>query len=94
MKTITIEVPDDLGAAVGKSDADLPRALRLAAAIQWYCEGLLSNIKGAELAGVTRVEFINALERANVSSFPTNDRELKDELKRRIAANRLAAASG
>ncbi len=33
MKTITIEVPEDLGAAVAASDEDLPQALRLAAAI-------------------------------------------------------------
>jgi hypothetical protein len=33
MKTITIEVPDNLGGVVAESDDDLPRALQLAAAI-------------------------------------------------------------
>ena len=47
MKTMTIEVPDDLSVAVGKSEADLPDAFRLAAAIQWYSEGLISQGKGA-----------------------------------------------
>jgi len=34
MKTITIEVPDNLNVGVAESEDDLPRALRLAAAIQ------------------------------------------------------------
>ena len=36
MKTITIEVPDNLSGAVAESDDDLPRAVLLAAAIQRY----------------------------------------------------------
>jgi Uncharacterised protein family (UPF0175) len=46
MKTITIEVPDDLSVAVVESEEDLPRALRLAAAIQWYSQGWISQGKG------------------------------------------------
>jgi predicted HTH domain antitoxin len=88
MKTVTIEVPDDLGIAVGKSEADLPRAVRLAAAIQWYSEGLISQGKGAELAGLTRVEFIDALGRANVGAIQTSVEELEAELERSIDAHR------
>jgi predicted HTH domain antitoxin len=88
MKTVTIEVPDDLSAAVGKAEADLPRAFRLAAAIQWYSEGLISQGKGAEIAGLTRVEFIDALGRANVSAIKTSVEELEAELERSIDAHR------
>ena len=58
MKTITIEVPDNLSGAVAESDDDLPRAVLLAAAIQWYSQGLISQGKGAELAGLTRAGFL------------------------------------
>ena len=47
MKTITIEIPDSLSLAVAESEEDLPRALRLAAAIHWYSQGLISQGKGA-----------------------------------------------
>lgn len=88
MKTITIEVPDNLSVAVAESEDDLPRALRLAAAIQWYSQGLISQGKGAELAGLTRAEFIDALGWANVSALQTTVEELKAEMERPVDASR------
>jgi hypothetical protein len=58
MRTITIEVPDQLPSAVAASDEDLARAFRLAAAISWYDRGLISQGKGAEIAGLTRAGFL------------------------------------
>ena len=43
--------------------------LRLAAAVKWYELGKLSQAKAAELAGVSRAEFISALGRFQVSPF-------------------------
>lgn len=81
MKTITIEVPDNLGGAVAESEDDLPRAIRLAAAIQWYSQGLISQGKGAEIAGLTRVEFLDALFHANVPACQVTVEELQEELR-------------
>ena len=47
MRTITIEVPDNLPLAVAASDEDLSLAFRLAVAIFWYDRGLISQGKGA-----------------------------------------------
>jgi predicted HTH domain antitoxin len=69
MKTITIEVPDNLSLAVAESEADLPRAMRPAAAIQWYSQGRISQGKGAELAGLTRAGFLQALSDASVDAL-------------------------
>ena len=55
MRTITIELPDELPAEVAASDESLAREFRLAAAIYWYDRGLISQGKGAEIAGLTRV---------------------------------------
>jgi predicted HTH domain antitoxin len=79
MKTITIEIPDDIPLAFAASEEDLSRQVRLAAAIFWYDQGLISQGKGAELAGLTRVEFIDALGRANVSAIQTSVEELRAE---------------
>jgi predicted HTH domain antitoxin len=80
MKTITIEIPDDLPLEFAASDEDLARQFRLAAAILWYDQGLISQGKGAELAGLTRVEFIDALGPANVSAIQTSVEELRAEM--------------
>jgi predicted HTH domain antitoxin len=66
----------------------LSATFRLAAAIQWYGEGLISQGKGAEIAGLTRVEFIDALGRANVSAIQTSVEELQAELERSVDAHR------
>ncbi len=65
MKTITIEIPDDLTHAAGASDEDFTRDAWLALAILWYDRGMISQGKGAELAGLTRAEFIDELGSAN-----------------------------
>jgi predicted HTH domain antitoxin len=80
MKTITIEVPDNLPLAISESEEDLPGALRLAAAIQWYSQGLISQSKGAEIAGLTRADFLDALFHAKVPASQVTPEELAEEL--------------
>jgi predicted HTH domain antitoxin len=82
MKTITIDIPDNLGGAVAESDDDLPRAVLLAAAIHWYSRGLISQGKGAELAGLTRAGFLRALSKAKVDALQVTPEELRAELER------------
>jgi predicted HTH domain antitoxin len=82
MKTITLEMPDDAVALNWCSEDEFPGQLRLAAAIFWYDRGLISQGKGAEIAGLTRAEFIDALGRANVSAIQTSVEELQAELER------------
>ncbi len=81
MKTITIEIPEDLPAAVGASDEEVAREAQLALAILWYDRGWISQGKGAELAGLTRAEFIDELGRANVSAIQTSADELREEME-------------
>jgi predicted HTH domain antitoxin len=88
MKTITIEIPEDLPRAVGASDEDIAREAQLALAILWYDRGLISQGKGAELAGLTRAEFIDELGRANVSAIQTSVDELREEMEQIRNADR------
>lgn len=85
MKTITIEVPEDLAPGVAETEEGLPGAFRLAAAIQWYSQGLISQGKGAEIAGVTRAGFLDALFHAKVPACQITVEELEEEL--RVASN-------
>lgn len=88
MKLITIEIPDGTALPFADSDEQLAREFRLAAAIFWYDRGMISQGKGAEIAGLTRVEFIDALGRANVSTIQTTPAELKAENDRVLNASR------
>ncbi|MFI5454846.1 MAG: UPF0175 family protein [Isosphaerales bacterium] len=88
MKTITIELPDDTALPFGDSDEQFARELRLAAAIFWYDRGMISQGKGAEIAGLTRAGFLKALSDAKVDALQVTPEELKAELERTVDARR------
>ena len=48
--------------------------LRQAAAIQWYSQGLISQGKAAEIAGLKRSEFLEALDHARIDACQVTSR--------------------
>jgi predicted HTH domain antitoxin len=93
MKTIELELPDVLTEFSGGSDEDLAREIRLAAAIEWYRQGLVSQGKPAEIAGVGRTNFLLALGRAKVDAFQITEAELKQEVESGLEARRQRLAA-
>ena len=80
MKAVSIELPDTVFSALRKTPDEFVKEMRIAAAVKWYELGEVSQGKAAEIAGLTRVEFINALSRFKVSPFQYTAEELTREL--------------
>jgi len=80
MRTVSIDLPDTVFAALRKSPDQFVSEMRIAAAVKWYEIGQLSQGKAAEIAGLTRADFISALARFHVSPFQYTADELKEEL--------------
>ncbi len=80
MQTVSIELPDAAFAALRKAPSEFAVEMRLAAAVKWFELGLLSQGKAAEIAGLTRADFISALARFKVSAWQYSEEELTEEL--------------
>lgn len=81
MKTITIDVPDEMTVLGGGSEQELAATMRLATAIHWYQQGRISQGKAAEIAGMNRVQFLNALSQAGVEALQVTEEELRREME-------------
>ena len=80
MTHVDVTVPDGLLAALKKAPHEVAAELRLAAAIHWYQQSLLSMERAAETAGMTRAEFLAELARRRVDVFVVDDQDLAREL--------------
>lgn len=81
MKTIAIELPESIFSALRKDPGEFTQELRLVAAVKWYELGQITQGQAAELAGLTRSEFINILARYQVSPFQYTPEEVVAELE-------------
>ena len=59
---------------------EFAREMRIAAADQWYAQGIVSQGKAAELAELTRAEFLEELHRRKVPACQVTADELADEI--------------
>ena len=80
MKTVSMQLPETVFSALRKTPDEFVKEMRIAAAVKWYELGEISQGKAAEIAGLTRAEFINALSRFKVSPFQYTAEELAREL--------------
>lgn len=79
---IQIELPESVFSALRSNPDRFVQEMRLAAAVKWYELEMISQAKAAEIAGVSRQEFLEGLARFNVSPFQVTPEEMAEELAR------------
>jgi predicted HTH domain antitoxin len=77
---ISLELPRSIFAALRQDPPNFISQMRLAAAAKWYEIGLLSQARAAEVAGVSRSEFLTSLARFGVSPFQYDADEIVKEV--------------
>ncbi len=83
MVQVSFELSSDVFSALRQDPAGFVREMRVAAATKWYENGVVSQGKAAEIAGLSRAEFIHALNQFKVSPFQYNADEIVAEVTRR-----------
>jgi predicted HTH domain antitoxin len=78
--TVSFELERKLFAALRKAPDEFALEMRLAAAVKWYEMGQISQEQAAQLAGLSRAEFIASLHRFRVSPFQYDASEILAEL--------------
>lgn len=76
-KRIVIDIPEKVLLAEKTDETAFAHEMCLMAAIKLYELGRLSSSRAAELAGMSRVEFLLELGRYNVFPFETELNELE-----------------
>lgn len=82
MHTVQIQVTDETLAALRRDPSSYAAELRLAAAAKLYEVGRVSQEVAADIAGLSRGEFLRALSQFSVSPFQDTPDSLKRELER------------
>ena len=81
MPTIQIELPDEVLLSLKETPESFTKVIRMAAAAKLYELGKLSSGRAADLAGLSRVRFLQALGQYRVPIFDLTEEELAQDLR-------------
>ena len=77
---VSLDLPQSVFSALRQDPASFVDEMRLAAAVKWYEMHQISQAKAAEIAGLSRSEFLTALTRFGVSPFQYDADEIVAEV--------------
>lgn len=82
MAQVVFDFPPSVFSALRKAPAEFASEMRLAAAIHWYSQGRISQGKAAEIAGISRAEFLEELFRRKIPAIQITAEDLAEEIRR------------
>ena len=77
---ISLDLPEKAFSSLRQSPQEFSKEILISACIKWYELGRISQAKGAEITGLSRAEFIDALARYGVSAIQSEEDDLDAEV--------------
>lgn len=82
MTTLTMLFPDTVLSSMRWSPDEFVKEMRIEAATQWYAQKRVSQERAADIAGLPRAEFIDALASRCIPVVQTGFDEIMEEVTR------------
>jgi predicted HTH domain antitoxin len=80
MERLVLEIPEEILVSLKESPQEFSRDILMLAAVKLYELGKLSSGRAAQLAGVSRISFLQSLSRYNVPIFDLTEEELEKNM--------------
>jgi predicted HTH domain antitoxin len=80
MERLVLEIPEEILVSLKESPQEFSRDILMLAAVKLYELGKLSSGRAAQLAGVSRISFLQSLSRYNVPIFDLTEEELEKDM--------------
>ena len=80
MSSISLEIPEEILISLKETPESLSREISILAAVKLFELGKLSSGRAAQLAGMSRVEFLMALGHYQVSPFSLTSQQLEQDV--------------
>lgn len=81
MEKLSLEIPEEVLISLKESPQEFSKSILMLSAVKLYEMGKLSSGRAAQLAGLSRVEFLQSLSRYDVPIFDLSSKELERDLQ-------------
>jgi predicted HTH domain antitoxin len=81
MSIITLEIPEEILISLKETPETITREMLILTAVKLFELGKLSSGQAAQLAAMSRVEFLTVLGRYQVSPFTLTPQQLEQDVK-------------
>lgn len=80
MSTVQLQIPEEVLISLKETPETIARELQILAAVKLFELGKLSSGRAAQLAGISRVQFLLLLGKYQVSPFSLTTEELERDV--------------